>query len=373
MSLRQRKTEMLIDESDAIEYAFEKGWTDGLPVVPPTRDRVRSMLEAVGKDDAHVVGAVALNGHTVTAGFVAANAVMSGCKPEYFNIVMTAIEAVLDPAFNIGTVATSTGGASVCIIVSGPQAGDIGMNSAHNLLGPGNRANATIGRAVHLTISNALGFGPETLVASSIGHPGKYTLCFAENEALARWEPLRCELGYAVHDTTVTIMATEGPRQIANQLNEAPEKILLSVAAAMKAASTFIVGKGGQGVVVLGYEHAQAVCDGGWSRRQAREFLVEQSRVSPSELEAGGNRREQGAQHDLELGVDGKLPTFKSAEDILLVTGGGPGAGWSAYIPAWAPRIHSRSITRRVRAVDEALPDCGPDSCDISGLSNPVA
>jgi len=361
---------MMVEESDAIEYAYEQGWTDGLPVVPPTPERVLSMLEAAGKNGADVVGAVALSGHTVTAGFVAANAVMAGCKPAYFNIVIAAMKAVLDPAFNIVTVATSTGGASICIVVSGPQAYEIGMNSSHNLLGPGNRANATIGRAVHLAISNSLGFDAATLRASSIGHPGKYTLCFSENDRLSPWDPIRCELGYSLADTTVTVMATEGPRQVANQLNEAPEKILLSVAAAMKAPSTFIVGKGGQGVVILGYEHARAVGSSGWTRVQVREFLLQNARLSPAELEAGGNCREIGTQHELPVGEDGKLPTFLAAEDIVLVTAGGPGAGWSAYIPAWAPAIHSRSITRRVPPVGEALPDCGPDSCDISAITN---
>ena len=144
------------------------------------------------------------------------------------------------------------------------------------------------------------------------------------------------------------------------------------MAAAMKMASTFIVGKGGQGVAILGYEHALAVSEAGWTRQQVCEFLAEHTRVNPTELEAGGNRRETGAQHELALGEDGKLPTFQSASDIVLVTAGGPGAGWSSYIPAWAPRIHSRSVTRRVRPVGEALSNCGPDSCEIPQLIKPM-
>jgi hypothetical protein len=163
-------------------------------------------------------------------------------------------------------------------------------------------------------------------------------------------------------------MATEGPRQIANLLNETPEGVLLSIAAAMKNPSTFIVGKGGQGVVLLGHEHALAIHQAGWSKQQAREFLVEHSRVTPAELEAAGVRLESRTQHDMTPAADGKLSTVQSIDDIVLVTAGGPGAGWSAYLPAWAPTIHSRSVTRRVRPVGEALPDCGPDICEVPGI-----
>jgi hypothetical protein len=357
-----------VDEADAIEFMFEQGWTDGLPVVPPTPDRVARFLDAVGRAGDEVLGAVPARRKVVTAEIAAVNAVMAGCKPDYFNIVLTALEAVLDPAFNVNTAATSTGGAAICVVVSGPEAEAIGMNARHNVLGSGNRANATIGRAVRLTVANALGAKTGQLDASSVGHPGKYTLCFAENPPAPPWEPLRVEKGYDALDTTVTIMATEGPRQISNQLNERPEDVLMSFAVAMRMPSTFIVGKGGQGIVVLGHEHALAVHQAGWTKRQAREFLAEHSRIAPPDLVAAGIRVEEGAQHDMTPGPDGKLATVTSPDDIVIVTAGGPGAGWSAYLPAWAPVMHSRSVTRRVRPVGEALPDCGPDGCEIPWL-----
>lgn len=362
-----------VDEADAMEFMFESGWTDGLPVVPPTPARVGAMLAAAGRTGEDVLGSVPARRRVVTAEIAAVNAVMAGCKPEYFNIVVTALEAVLDPAFNVNTVVTSTGGAAICVVVSGPGAADIGMNARHNALGSGNRANATIGRAVRLTAANALGAKTGKLDASSVGHPGKYTLCFAENPPAAPWPTLTVEKGYGPDDTTVTIMATEGPRQVANQLNERPEDVLLSFAAAMRNPSTFIVGKGGQGLVVLGHEHALAVHQAGWTKQQAREFLAEHSRITPAELEAGGIRLETGAQHDMTPGPDGKLPTVLSADDIVIVTAGGPGAGWSAYLPAWAPVMHSRSVTRRVRPVGEALPDCGPDDCAVPWLTESFA
>jgi hypothetical protein len=361
---------LTVDEADAIELMFEKGWTDGLPVVPPTPARVEAMLAGGGRSAEDVLGAVPARRRVITAEIAAINAVMAGCKPEYFPIVVAAIEAVLDPAFNANTVVTSTGGAAICVIVSGPMAQQIGMNGTHNALGSGNRANATIGRAVRLTMSNGLGATTGKLDASSIGHPGKYTLCFSENPPVAPWEPLRVEKGYQLDDTTVTIMATEGPRQIANHLNEDPRGVLLSLAAAMKMPSSFIVGKGGQCICILGHEHALAVRQAGWTKQQAREFLAEASRITPAEIEAGGVIIEHGAQHDMIPGADGKLPVVFSPDDIVLVTAGGGGSGWSAYIPAWAPVLHSRSITKRVRPAGEALPDCGDDGCEVPWMTD---
>ena len=365
-------TQFTVNEADAIEFMYEQGWTDGLPVVPPTPDRVRAMLDATGLEADTVLGVVPARRMTIPARLAAANAVMAGCRPDYFPLVVTALEAVLDPAFNVNTVATSTGGAAICIVVSGPESARVGMNSQHNLLGSGNRANATIGRAVRLTVANGLGAKTGKLDASSIGHPGKYTLCFAEHEPRGDWDPLRVELGYGAEDTTVTIMATEGPRQIAQQLSEAPEDVLLAFAGAMTQPSQFITGKAGQCVVVLGHEHAQSLREAGWTRQRAREFLVEHSRISPAELAAGGIHLETGAQHDMSPGADGRLATFVDTDDIVLVTAGGPGAGWSAYLPAWAPRQHSRSVTRRLREAGAALPDCGPEGCEVPWLVDDV-
>lgn len=355
----------LVEESDAIEFMFANGWTDGLPVVPPTRSRVAAAVEAGGRAADSVLGVVAGNGRVLTTEFAAINAVMAGCRPEYLPVVLTALEATLDPVFNLNTVATSTGGAAICVIVSGPGATEIGMNAGHNVLGTGSRPNATIGRAVRLTVAHALDAKTGKLDASSIGHPGKFTLCFAEQAEIHPWVPHGVEQRFAEGDTTVTVVATEGPRQIANLLNEDPEGILRSISTSMKTPSTFIVGKGGQYVVVLGYEHALALEHGGWSKDDVRQFLTLHSRVSPDELVAGGVVIELGSQHDMTPGSDGLLPSVSSSRDVLVLVAGGPGAGWSALLPGWAPTIHSRMVTRRVRPVGEALPDCGPVTCEL--------
>lgn len=355
-----------LEESNVQEHFFESGWTDGLPIVAPTTDRVQAMLAAGEVGSEELVGAVPQRNIVVSAEKVAVNAVMAGCKPEYFRVVLAAMQAVLDPGFNVHTVVTSTGGAAICVIVSGPVADEIGMNSLHNALGTGNRANATIGRAVRLVAMNVLGAKSGGLDGTSLGHPGKFTFCFAESTPPDGWAPLRTELDYPEDDTTVTVLAAEGPRQIANAQNPDGWGVLRTFAAAMMTPSTYSVGKGHQVVLVLGPEHASAIHSAGISRAEVREFLAIETRVTPAALEAAGVIIEQGYQHDMTPGPDGKLPVVPSPDDIFLVTAGGAGAGWSAYIPAWAPKQHSRSATRRVRLPGDALPACGPAGCEIN-------
>jgi len=355
-----------LDESDVQETFFERGWTDGLPVVPPTPAKVEAMLAGAGLAPDSVIGEVPARNRVVTAERAAVNAVMAGCRPDYFPVVVAALSAVLDPAFNANTVVTSTGGASLCTIVSGPIAEEIGLNSGHGVLGPGFRANATIGRAMRLVAMNVLGARPGGMDGSSIGSPAKYTLCFGESAPRAPWRPLRVELGYEIGDTTVTVLATEGPRQVANHLNGDGRGVVSTFAAAMRSPSTFTAGKGAQAVIVLGPEHSLAMVQAGLSRADVQELLAVESRITPGELEAAGVVIERGAQHDMTPGDDGKLPIVKSPEDIFIVTAGGGGAGWSAYMPTFAPTMHTRAVTRRVRPLGEADPDCGPDSCAVT-------
>ena len=337
-----------VDEGEAYETFVARGWTDGLPIVAPTPAKVDAMLRATGSSADDVVGTVKARSRSVTAEKVAINAVMAGCTPAFFPVVMAAVAAALDPSFNINTVVTSTGGAAICVVVSGPLAAEIGMNSRHNALGSGNRANATIGRAVRLVAVNVLGARTGAMDGSSLGHPGKYTLCLAEDPPPPPWSPLGVDLGFAVGDTTVTVLPTEAPHQIANHLNGDPAGVVATIAAAMRNPAQFAVGKGGQGLVVLGPEHASAIIDGGWTRPMVQQALWERSRIRPAELEAAGVVIERGAQHDMTPSPDGMLPTMASPDDIFVVTAGGAGGGWSAYLPSWAPVIHSRAATRRV-------------------------
>lgn len=357
-----------LEESGVQERFFASGWTDGLPIVPPTPDRVLEMMLGGGVTDPdEVVGSVPQRRATVTTELAAINAVMAGCAPEYFPLVLGALAAMLDPAFNANTACTSTGGAALCVIASGPMAEAVGMNSRHNALGSGNRANATIGRSLRLVAINVLGAKTGGMDGSSIGHPGKYSLCFAEEPPAEPWEPLRVALGYELEDTTVTVLPTEGPRQVANHLNEDPAGVLDTFAATMRDPATFITGKQGQGTVVLGHEHRLAVIGRGWSRRDVQEYLYEKSRVTPEDLARGGVLLETDTGKDMVPDADGLLASMASPDDIYVVTAGGAGAGWSAYIPNWAPPLHAqaRGVTRRVREPGEDLPLCGPDGCEV--------
>lgn len=345
-----------LEEGRVQEEFFERGWTDGLPVVAPTPERVGAMLELAGVEAAEIVGTVPERAREITAQKAAVNAVMAGCRPEYFPVVLAGLTAMLDPAFNAHTVVTSTGGAALCLVVSGPLVAELGFNSGRNALGPGNRANATVGRTMRLVAMNVLGARSDTLDGSSIGHPGKYTMLVAEEPPPEGWSPLRVELGYDLDDTTVTVLGTEGPHQVANHLNPDPEGILATFAAAMRDPATFAVGKGHQVLIVLGHEHRAALAEAGWTRPMVRHFLAEHSRVTPEELLSAGVLLEHTNQHDMVPEADGKLPTVPSPDDVFLVTAGGAGAGWSAYIPVWAPKIHSAASTRKVLPAGAGLP-----------------
>lgn len=345
-----------IEDADAIEEMFERGWTDGLPVVPPTPALVQAMLDHAGVEATDVVGTVPERSRDISAEKAAINAVMAGCRTEYFPVVLAALAAMLEPDFGAHTVVTSTGGAALCVIVSGPLVDELGFNSYRNALGPGNRANATVGRAVRLVAMNVLGARSTSLDGSSLGHPGKFTMLVAEETPPEGWDPLRVELGYELADTTVSLFAAESPHQIANHLNGDPEGILLTFASAMSNPATFGVGKGHEVVIVVGYEHRRALAEAGWSKADVREFLAEHSRVTPEHLAAGGVLLENTKQNDMIPGPDGKLGTVTGPDDIHLVTAGSPGAGWSAYIPAWAPKVHSVSATRKVVAPGNGLP-----------------
>lgn len=344
------------DDASFLEEFHRLGWTDGLPVVAPTPERVQALLDHAGLAPDAALGAVEARDRSLSAQQAAANAVMAGCAPEHFPLATAALCAMLDPAFNAHTVMTSTGGAAFCLLVSGPITTRLNMATRHNALGPGNRANAAVGRTLRLVARNVFGARTGEMDASSIGHPGKFTLCLAEDAPPAPWVPLRVELGYGVEESTVTILGTEGPRQVANHLNPSPEGILTTMAAAMRCPATYPVGKGHQAVVVLGPEHATALVEAGWTRARVREYLAEASRVTPAELEAAGVFLEVGTQHDMTPGPDGKLPTVRSPDDLFLVTAGGHGAGWSAYLPVWAPTLHSVAVTRRVPAPGDGLP-----------------
>ena len=337
------------DAVEAIEFCYRMGWTDGLPVVPPTEERVVEFLAYAGREPQDVVGAVPERGRVITAEKAAINAVMAGCLPAYAPVVMAALEAMTKPGFCLAGVTASTGGAAILTIVSGPLAKDLGFNAGGNLFGPGARANATVGRALRLVLLNVCGTTPGTVDRTTLGHPGKFTYCIAEDEAASPWEPLRVELGFPADVSTVTVMAAEAPHQVTNHTSNDPEGLLLNLADALNA-TAFV---GAKYAVVIAPEHLAVIRAAGWSKQQVKEFLVTNARRSVADLKRWG--RLPGP---VQEGDHGRFKqAVQSADDLLVVVAGGEAGGFSAVIPPWAG---GRTSLPQTQAIGVCV-DCAQD------------
>ena len=335
------------DESLAL--AYEAGWTDGLPIVPPTADRVRTFLESVGRSPLELVGEIPPRGGRATVEKLAANAVMAGCLPEYFPVVIAAIDALLLPRFNLASVQCSTHIATPLVIVNGPVAGKLGMNSGGNCFGQGNRANATIGRAVKLALTNLGGALPGDEDRATFGHPGKYTYCIAENEAENPWEPYHVEHGYAAEQSVVTVHPAEAPHNLNNHGADNPKDLLTTFALSMAIPGCNNIHVMGDVLLVLGPEHADIIASAGWNKNDVRSYLYEMARQPLALLKLGGIHGRHAHRNTLwprwidRDDDDAMVPVVRRAEDIHIMVAGGPGRH-SVYIPGWGSRITSAPV-----------------------------
>jgi hypothetical protein len=325
--------------AEAIEFCFQQGWTDGLPVVPPTESGVRAMLDAAGLEPGTEIAFI--RQVSVTAEKVAANAVMAGCKPEYLPVVVAAVEGLGDPRWSYHGPSTSTGGAAVLMIVNGPIARELGVNSGDNLFGPGWRANLTIGRAVRLVMRNVCGSRPGTLDRSTLGHPGRLSYVVAENEAESPWLPLHVERGFRPGQSAVTVMAA-APHQFYNQLSSTAEGVLTTLCDDMRISGN-VMGQP-QYMVILAGEHMRVIARDGWTKAQIRQFVFEHTRNSHAHLKQ--THRMAGA---LLPGDETRLrPLVESPDDILVVAAGGRAGAFSAYVPGWGSKRSSQAVTKEV-------------------------
>jgi hypothetical protein len=323
----------------AIDYCYEQGWTDGLPVVPPSVERVEAMLLYEGRPPETVIATHPATGLECTVHAAAVNAVMAGCKPEYLPVLVAAFEAMNEPGFNFHGSTASTGGSAPLIIVSGQYADDIGMNSDVNLFGPGNRANSTIGRAVRLILMNVFRMIPGVSDKSTQGNPGKYSLCIAERSRGNPWPLLVDELDYPEGVSSVTAFSGGGFFNIENHGGNTPEQVLGSVADAMANYGCITLG---QSAVVLAPEHVRIIADAGWSKQQVKEYLFAQASRSVEGMKTVGKYRQReydkqhkdGATHAL-VEAD-KMHRGLTPDDILVVMGGGDAGGHSCFIPSWS-------------------------------------
>jgi hypothetical protein len=330
------------DSSQVIEEYFARGWTDGLPIVPPTPEQVRRFLAAAGRSPTDILGTEPTKGRVITAEKVAVNAVMAGCLPEHFPVVVAAVEALSEPEFNLHAITASTMGSAVLVVVSGPVATEIGVNSGFSVFGPGHRANATIGRAIRLVIINATGSSSGEIDKATLGHAGKYTMCIAEAEAVSPWEPLHVERGFAAQDSVVTIFAALSGIQVSNHSSQVPGEVLSSFKDAMFAAGP----RQGELVVVLCPEHVGHMRAAGWTKAQVKQFLYESAQRSGAEW---------GVARTHDWGTDGHgasdmVPVAIGPESVTVLVAGGAAGAWSSIIPLWGGGSNSRSVSKRIQA-----------------------
>ena len=347
LQLASRRIEVA-DPEDAIEVSYDRGWSDGLPVVPPTPLRVARMLAATSRDPAEVLGLIPPNLAPCTVEKAAANAVMAGCLPEYFPVVLTTIEAALDPLFSMHGLLATLWFSGPVIIVNGPIAKRIGMNSGGNALGQGNRANATIGRALQLVIRNVGGGIPGEIDRAVLGNPGKYTFCFAEDESDPDWTPLNVARGHPPGTSTVTLFHGDGVQGVSAQRSRTPEALARSLAMGLCAVNHPKLCEWSNAILVIAPDHYAIFREGGWRRSEIEAGLREALRRPGRDLVRGA----QGVEEGIDPSRAGEMVDKFSAGGLLVVRAGGRGGLMSAVIGGWS----AQRRTSEVQTVSREIP-----------------
>jgi len=336
----------LAELEDEIETCYDRGWTDGLPVVPPTEERVIRMLESTTRPADDIVAEVPPDKVTCSLEKVAINAVMAGCKPEYLPVVIAALEAACLDEFCMHGLLATTWFSSPVAIVNGPIAREIGMNSGVNCLGQGNRANATIGRALQLIIRNVGGGRPGGVDRSTLGNPGKYTFCFAEDEEGSPWESLAEERGFPRRTSTVSLFAGDGVQGVIDQQSRNPESLSRTYAASLRSVAHPKMALGPAAMLVVSPEHARVFKADGWSKARLKEELLSLLQLPGEEIIRGANDIAEGMPVQFR---DAVLPKFLP-ENLHVVHAGGKAGMFSAIISGWiaSGQMGSQSVTKEI-------------------------
>jgi hypothetical protein len=335
-----------LDNLEAINKLYrERRWSDGLPIVPPTVERVERMLHQTPHGRYEIIARVAPGYGAATVERIAINAVVAGCDPEYMSVLIAATEAVADPQFNLQGIQTTTNPVAVWLVLNGPIVERLGVNATLNCLGQGTWANATIGRALRLILQNVGGALPGEMDRATHGQPAKYTFCCAENEGENPWEPLHVERGFAPNQSTVTVVGTEGTMNMNTHAKEAAELARVMAETMMHPPSNEYV-HGGEPWLLLSPEHAEVFQRGGLSKADVKRALWERSRMPASRL-SGKELERARASRTAELGdltSTTLLPIAPRPEDIQILVAGGPGTH-SVYIPCFG---NTRAVTREI-------------------------
>lgn len=329
-ALRSRRVE-IAGAADEWEDMWDRGWSDGLPVVPPTEARVLRMLEGTARDPGETVAVVPPDLVECSVEKAAVNAVMAGCRPEYLPVVIAAVEAVCTDEFNMHGVLATTMSVAPILVVNGPVAARIGMNSGLNALGQGNRANSTIGRALQLVVRNVGGGRPGGVDRATLGTPAKVGFCFAEDETDPAWPSLAQARGFGADQSTVTAFCGESPRLFADELSRTPESLVKHLAKALRASVSPRAVLRMDGMVVLSPEHAARFDEAGWSRDRFLAELDRELLINADEIIRGAG----GIAAGLPPQAAGRqIPKFRPG-GLLVVRAGGPAGLFSAIIGGW--------------------------------------
>ncbi len=345
---------MALAETDPLEAFYARGVTDGLPVVPPTRERVQRALAACGRAADELIALVPPNFGRATVEKIAINAVMAGCRPDYLPVVLAAVEAVCDDAFDLHGVSATTNAPAPLVIVNGPIRLALDINCGAGLFGPGWRANATIGRALRLVCVNVGGATPGVVSMSTFAHPGRYTYCIGEREEASPWDSLAVEHGFAPGESTVAVLAADAPITVYDQRSRTAPDLCATLAGTLAVIEHHKMTHWGDTLLVLSPEHAAIVAGDGWGKAEVRRFLWDRLQRPVRDLVPGVNGGDGLPEHVLRKFADPAhddtlIPKFRAPGNIKILVAGGSAGRFSAVVPGWTFSKGSNLVMRRIR------------------------
>ena len=340
--LKSERSEIEDSPEAVLDFVLNQGWGDGLPVIPPTEERVRAMVEGSGLPADHLIGSVGPAKGEATIEKIAVNAVMAGCKPEYMPVLTAAMEAVCESQFNMDGVQSTTNPCGVGIVVNGPIRNALDINCSRNCMGPGWQANATIGRAMSLMWLNIGGAKPGEVDKASHGYPGKYTLCFGEDEEHTPWEPLHVERGFKAEESTVTVNSFNGTLNIIGATYTEIDSMLHVIAHdfSQMGSNNLHLGKGNPGLVLTA-GHARWAHEAGMSKSDVKEFVYRNSGFPVEKLRPMIRRNRIDA-----VIQDGVVRQVRKPDDIMIVVAGGVEPYHAVLMPTFGD---SWAVTKPIR------------------------
>lgn len=331
------------DFAAAQEFFHARGWTDGLPVVPPTAQAVQDCLDWVMMAPDQLIGVEPVRERAITAEKLAINAVMAGCLPMHFPVVVAAFTAMLQAEFLLHGTTSSTGGAAILLVVNGPIRNEIGMSGSFNALGSSDRASTVIGRALRLILINLMDVRPGDVDRSTLGHPGKLSYCIAEDEENSPWLALADERGAPEHASSVTVFAAGAPRQFMNEWTTEPAEIVETFAAEIRANMRHYSIWPGNYAIVVPPQLRTHFANAGWTKADIREQVFERARIHRRDWATCGKGAVVGDRGDRQYAA------LRSPDDLMVIAAGGPAGGFGAVIPPWLG-AKSQAVTMAIGA-----------------------